>query len=156
MATDISDTKQRLYEHVRQGAEEADVFASVEVDARGVCCEAKGSAEPAFYRVFFEEGDVWVSLETEDRWLSGSIEADLVNTGDKLDELIEEEIVDLGHHDAVVEFDHLRTPDKMYVFKSKVSTPLSDPKAAEHALIWLLGYEATFCELGDMSEDDED
>ena len=75
MAIDAADTKHKLYEHVRAGAEEAGVFADVKVGADGVRCEADGSAEPAFYRVYVEEGDVWVSLETEDRWLSGSIEA---------------------------------------------------------------------------------
>ncbi|HCT43654.1 MAG TPA: hypothetical protein DF699_00405, partial [Phycisphaerales bacterium] len=97
MATDISDIKQKLYEHIKQGAIDADVFASVEIDARGVCCEADGPAEPVYYRVYIEEGDIWVALETEDRWLSGSIEGDLVGTGDKLDDLLEEEIIDLGH-----------------------------------------------------------
>jgi len=155
MTTELADTKQKLYDHVRKGAQEAEVFAEVELTQRGVRCEAKESAEPAFYWCSIEEGDIWVSLETEDRWLSGSIEEELVATGDKLDELIEEEIVELGHHDAVVEFDHLRTPEKVYVFRSKVSTPLSDPKAPEHALAWLLGYEAAFRELGDMSEDEE-
>lgn len=156
MTTDISDTKHKLYEHVRRGAIEADVFASVEIDERGVCCEADGPAEPAFYRVSVEEGSVWVSLETVDRWLSGSIEEELVKTGDKLDELLEEEIVELGHHQAVVEFEHFRSPDKIYVFRSKLSTALSDPTAPEHALLWLLGYELVFRELGDMTEDDED
>ncbi len=156
MSTDIADTKQKLYEHVRQGAIDSDVFADVQIDASGVCCEADGSAEPAYYRVYEEEGDIWIALETEDRWLSGSIEEDLVNTGDKLDELLEEEIIDLGHDKAVVEFEHFRSPEKVYVFRSKLSTPLSSPDAPKHALIWLMGYEAVFRELGDMSEDDED
>lgn len=155
MTGQTTDTKQNLYDLVRQGAEEAGVFASVTTDARGVCCEADGSAEPAYYRVSVEEGDVWISLETEDRWLSGSIEGDLVNMGDKLDELLEEEIIDLGHHDAVVEFDHYRSPEKVYVFRSKLSTPLTSPDAPAHALLWLKGYEIVFRELGDMSEDDD-
>ena len=78
MSTDTADTKHKLYEHIRAGAEAAEVFASVELGENGVVCEADGSAEPAFYRVYIEEGAVWVSLETEDRWLSGSIEGDLV------------------------------------------------------------------------------
>ena len=156
MTTDISDTKHKLYEHVKNGAIASEVFAGVEIDDRGVCCEADGPVEPAFYRVSVEEGAVWISLETVDRWLSGSIEESLVKTGDKLDELLEEEIIDLGHNDAVVEFDHYRSPDKVYVFRSKLTTPLSDPKAPKHALLWLLGYELVFRELGDMTEDDED
>lgn len=156
MTTDAADTKHKLYEHVRAGAEQADVFAGVTLGAGGVRCEADGSAEPAFYRVYVEEGDIWVSLETEDRWLSGSIEGDLVGNGDKLDDLLEEEIIDLGHHNAVVEFEHFRSPEKIYVFRSKLSTPMSSPDALEHALIWLKGYEMVFRELGDMQEDEED
>ena len=156
MSTDMADTKQNLYEHVQQGAQQADVFAGVKIDDRGVCCEADGSAEPAYYMVYEEEGDIWIALETEDRWLSGSIEEDLVNTGDKLDELLEEEIIDLGHDSAVVEFEHFRSPEKVYVFRSKLSVPMSDPKAPERALVWLLGYEAVFRELGDMSEGEDD
>ena len=156
MTTDAADTKHRLYEHVRAGAQQAGVFAGVALDSDGLRCQANGSAEPAFYRVYIEGGDVWVSLETEDRWLSGSIEGDLVGTGDKLDELLEEEIIDLGHHDAEVAFEHFRSPEKVYVFRSKLSTPMSSPDAPEHALIWLTGYETVFRELGDMQEDEED
>jgi hypothetical protein len=156
MSTDTADTKHKLYEHVRTGAQAADVFAGVELKASGVVCEADGSAEPAFYRVYIEEGAVWISLETEDRWLSGSIEEELVKTGDKLDELLEEEIVDLGHDDAVVEFEHFRSPEKVYIFRSRLSTALHHADAPEHALIWLKGYEAVFSELGDMNEDEED
>jgi len=156
MSTDTADTKHKLYEQISAGANEAEVFASVTVDQRGVCCEADGSAEPAYYRVSEVEGDIWVSLETDDRWLSGSIEGDLVGTGDKLDELLEEEIIDLGHENAVVEFEHFRSPEKVYVFRSKLNTALGSPDAAKHALIWLLGYEIVFRELGDMSEDNED
>ena len=150
------DTKNMIYKAVQDAAERADVFGAVCIDERGVCCEAKNSAEPAWYRVSVVDDAVWISLETADRWLSGSIEADLVNTGDKLDELIEEEVVDLGHVDAKVSFEHLRSDDKLYIFRSKLTTPMDDPKCAEHAGIWLLGYELVFRELGDMDESIEE
>ena len=149
------DTKHNLYEHVRDGAKKTGVFAGIEIDERGVCCQADGAAEPAFYRVCLENGAIWISLETEDRWLSGSIEEELVKTGDKLDELLEEEIIDLGHDDATVEFEHFRSPEKVYVFRSKLSTAPDSADAPAHALIWLLGYETVFRELGDMSEDED-
>ena len=156
MTTSTEDAKQALYKHIHDGALKAQVFGEILIDSRGLSCQAKNSAEEAFYRVSVADDAFWISLETKDRWLSGSIEGDLVNTGDKLDELIEEEVVDLGHSDAQVKFDHFRSPELMYVFRSKLSTPMSDPKAAQHALIWLLGYEIVFRELGDMDDTEED
>jgi len=150
------DTKQALYKHAQQGAIDANVFGEIIIDDRGLSCQAKNSAEEAFYRVSVVDDAIWISLETKDRWLSGSIEGDLVNTGDKLDELIEEEVIDLGHHDAKVSFDHFRSPELMYVFRSRLSTAIDDPKAAQHALIWLLGYEIVLRELGDMDDTEED
>ena len=44
----------------------------------------------AEYRIDLTDNVLWVSLSTEDRWLSGSIEAELMNSGDDLNELIEE------------------------------------------------------------------
>jgi len=156
MSTLSCDAKQALYKAVKDGASTAQVFAEITIDERGLSCQAKNSAEEAFYRVSIVDDAVWISLETKDRWLSGSIEGDLVNTGDKLDELIEEEVIDLGHHDAKVSFDHFRSPELMYVFRSRLSTAIDDPKAAQHALIWLLGYEIVLRELGDMDDTQED
>ena len=156
MPTLSNDAKQALYNAIKDGASNAQVFGEITIDDRGLSCQAKNSAEEAFYRVNVEDEAVWISLETKDRWLSGSIEGDLVNTGDKLDELIEEEVIDLGHHDAKVSFDHFRSPELMYVFRSKLSTALEDPKAADHALIWLLGYEIVLRQLGDMDDTQED
>lgn len=156
MTQQTENTEQTLYKSVLKGAQDADVFGDITIDARGVCCQAKNSDEPAFYRVEIIENQVWIGMETEDRWLSGSIEGDLVNTGDKLDELIEEEVVDLGHHDAKVSFDHFRSPEMLYVFRSKLSTSIDDVNAAAHALIWLLGYEIVLRELGDMDVSQED
>ena len=149
------DTKQSIYDIVERGAKDAGVFGAVSRDERGVVCSAKHSDAPAFYRVSVEDDEVWISLETEDRWLSGSIEGDLVNTGDKLDELIEEEVVDLGDVDAEVGFEHFRSPEMMYVFRSKLSGSVEDARVGERALIWLLGYEIVLRELGDMDVSEE-
>jgi len=156
MAATTEDTKQALYKLVEAGAIKSGVFGPIKIDDRGVSCQAKNSAEEAFYRVSVTDDGVWIGMETEDRWLSGSIEGDLVNTGDKLNDLIEEEVIDLGHVDAKVNFEHFRSPEMLYVFRSRLSTPIDDPKAAEHALIWVLGYEIVLRELGDMDESEED
>jgi len=156
MTTDLSDTKQRIYKQVLDGAQDVGVFGEVSLDERGVCCRALNSDEPAYYRVSVVDDGIWVSLETEDRWLSGSIEADLVNTGDKLDELIEEEVIDLGDVDAKVGFEHFRSESMMYVFRSKLNTPIDDTKAGKNALIWLIGYEIVLRDLGDMDVSEGD
>ncbi len=157
MSTDLSDPKQALYNTVAQGARDAGVFGEVTINETGVSCAAANSAEPAFYTLSVQSDGVWISLETEDRWLSGSIEGDLVNTGDKLDELIEEEVIDLGHLDAQVEaVEHYRSPEMMYVFKAKLADGTDHPELAKNALIWLTGFEIVFRELGDMDESEED
>ncbi len=147
---------QTFYKEIQDAAEQARVFGEIGIDGRGLYCKAPNAAEEAFYRVSIVDDAVWISLETADRWLSGSIEGDLVNTGDKLDELIEEEVIDLGHHDAKVGFDHLRSDEMLYIFRSKLSTPMGDPDCAKNAAIWLMGYELVFRELGDMDESQED
>jgi hypothetical protein len=144
-------------------ARAAGVFGEVHIrtgDHGGVLiCEAANSAEPADYRVLFEHGKVFVSLTTQARWLSQSIEADLVHTGDKLDELIEEELVNLGWDAtrARPTFEHFRDPDKLYTFRTPVPVPLDRlASGVDVATTWLLAYEACFRQLGDMDADESD
>jgi hypothetical protein len=128
-------------------------------------CTASASAAPAAYRVELgEDGRVWVSLVTADRWLSQSIEADLVHTGDKLEDLREEELTDLaiaipaaaGGVSRPV-FEHFRSQDRLFTFRSPVPLKGIDaPAAADVAALWLLGYEATFRRLGDMEAGEEE
>ena len=47
---------------------------------------------------------------------------------------------------------HYRDDDFRYVFKSPLPTNATDTEIAT----WLLGYEAAFKQLGDMTEDQED
>jgi len=120
------------------------LFAAVEVHPHGVVCEAKASAAPAQYRVTFEGSRWYVEVTTADRWLSHSIEADLLNTGDHLEELVDEELVELGATPLKAKVEHFRNDDKLFVFRS----PLPGGDAAAMAL---LAYEACFSRLGDMS-----
>lgn len=134
-------------------------------------CEAKASAEPAFYAIRADLRDaksptsgacLWVSLQTGARYLSQSIEADLMFTGDKIDDLVHEEMTDLGYDGPALPFQHFRSEDKLYTFRSPLAVSPADvtsdagliaaSKLCEHAL---LGYEAAFRGLGDM-EDAED
>lgn len=136
---------------VARQAREAGVFAGVEVrlsgPTQGVVCEAKGSAAPAHYRLTLEGGRLYVEFTTPDRWLSHSIEADLLNTGDKLEDLIDEEIVELGGTPLHAKVEHFRNDEKLFVFRS----PLPPGNAsAEAAARILLAYEACFQRLGDV------
>lgn len=136
-----------VLEQVGRQAEEAGVFGPVTREDGRLVCAAKASAEPAFYRISPEGGRLWVELVTEDRWLSGSIEGDLVHTGDKLEELLDEELADVGYSGATPTFEHFRSEEMLFTFR----TPLPSDDA-ETVLKFLLAYEQCFRPLGDMDE----
>jgi hypothetical protein len=129
---------------VASEARASGLFAAVEVLPLGVVCEAKAPAAPAQYRVTVEGARWYVEVTTADRWLSHSIEADLLNTGDHLEDLVDEELVELGVTPLKAKVEHFRNDHKLFVFRS----PLPGPDAAATAL---LAYEACFSRLGDMS-----
>lgn len=153
-----------------QRAARAGVFASVRTlpDHRGLECDAAGAPSPAHYRLTIEpDGRPWVSLVMADRYLSQSIEADLVHTGDKLPDLVRDELIDLGapiaRHDKGPAVEHFRDHLKLFTFRSPASppaappgTPLDDPALIEHAARLLLAYQACFACLGDMAAGDHD
>lgn len=152
-------TYKELINTLEATAADAGVFESVKIEKDGMLvCEAKGSAEPAEYRVCIEDGSVWVSLVTENRWLSESIESVLMHTGDKLEELLEDEMVDLGSNGPVPTFEHFRSPEKLFTFRTPACAVSDeyDRATAEAVRFTLLGYEACFRQLGDMSEDNDD
>lgn len=149
-----------LLENVRQKAEKAGVFADCALTEGRLDCRADGSAEEAWYRVRWDGGKVWVALEMADRWQSESIEAELVHSGDKLDELIEEEMVDLGYDGPRPTFEHFRSDDMLFTFRSPAGVSadaLDNENSSDAVALLLLGYEACFRQLGDMdAENDED
>jgi len=136
-----------VLQEVGRRAEQAGVFGPVSFEGGRVVCAAKASAEPAFYRVSPEGDTVWVELVTEDRWLSGSIEGDLVHTGDKLEELLDEELADVGYTGPTPSYEHFRSDDMLFTFRS--AAPAAD---ADTLLKFLLAYEQCFRNLGDMDE----
>ncbi len=148
----------RLFEAVGTVASRSGVFGPVEVKKNPpmLACAAKNSAEAAEYRLFEEGGKVWVSLVTDNRWLSQSIEAHLMNTGDKLEELLDEELYDVGYEGSTLTFEHFRSPDKLYTFRSPLPIGADAPDAAGISAKCLLAYEACFRRLGDMDAADED
>jgi hypothetical protein len=138
-----------LLDAVAHRAHAAGVFAGVRVapgqlSARAACADAE-------YRLFADAGRAWVSLATPDRWLSQSIEQDLVHTGDTLDDLIHEELADQGLDAPRPRCEHFRSDDKHFTFR----TPLHEGWAANAdpagvLAAYLLAYEACFRRLGDM------
>lgn len=144
---------QSLLNEVAREAERAGVFGTVSVRDGRLVCTAKNSAAPASYRIHPDGERLWVSLVTADRWLSESIEADLMHTGDDLSDLLEEELVDQGVTGAKPTFEHFRSDDLLFTFR----TPLPGKDlSATTALRWLLAYEACFRRLGDMSVGEDD
>ena len=143
----------QLLEKASQRALSESLFGPITLRATTLDCQAKSSAAEAFYRLSWDAGKLWASLVTTDRWLSQSIEADLVHTGDKLEDLLSEELADLGYNGPAPAFEHFRSEDKLFTFRSVVPvdpTKLTDPKSAATATTFLLAYEACFRRLGDM------
>ncbi|MCX5691163.1 MAG: hypothetical protein NTV94_15485 [Planctomycetota bacterium] len=131
-------------------AAEAGVFGTIECKGGRLECAAANSAQPATYRLEFDGPALYVVLVMADRWQSHSIEADLLNTGDKAEELISEELGEVGYSectkgDSLVPCEHFRSEDKLFTFRSKVPA-----EATVIAFQWLLAYEAAFRRLGDM------
>lgn len=145
-------------ELVRRAAESAGVFGAVTLRDGALGCEAKESGAPAQFRVYEDAGRLWVALATPDRWLSQSIEQDLVHTGDKLHELMDEELAEQGHRGSCVRFEHYRDESKTFVFRTAIPVaPGATPaQAAETITRFLLACEAMFRPLGDMSGGGED
>jgi hypothetical protein len=98
-------------------------------------------------------GEVCVSLVTAARYLSQSIEADLVNTGDKLEDLLWDELVDQGYEGAQLRVEHFRDPEKLFTFRSRLPQTVEKMRTKAGATTLtrvLLAYEACFRPLGDM------
>ncbi len=141
-------------EHAEREARTSGVFGAITLESASgspaLVCEAAGAAAPAHYTLREEDGRMFVGLETRDRWLSESVEADVMHTGDSLEELVEEELAELGLSIPELTVQHFRDDSLCYVFR----TPLPESSGPEEAASWLLAYEAAFRELGDMSDDE--
>lgn len=154
----------RLLDELEHRARSSGVFGDVGIitdPRRGLMlrCHALASAEPAEFRVFLDESKVWIALVTQARWLSQSIEADLVHTGDKIEDLLEEELIDQGWEGVRLPYQHFRDEDKLFTFRSPLPFPPAScdtPEAIDKSARALLAYEAAFRPLGDMEADDDE
>lgn len=128
----------------------------------GARVEAHATATPdeALFCVEIDDEGVWLAWASEDRYLSQSIEAELVFTGDDLDDMIDEEIVDAGWDlGKLAPNAHFRDDERRFVFRCKapVDAETLDPKTHAPAFASALaGMVEAFAELGDMQPDDDD
>jgi hypothetical protein len=134
-------------------------FGDITTSDSLLSCAAKAAAEPAFYRLFIDNDTVYVALVTDNRWLSQSIEQDLMHTGDKLPDLLEEELANLDMPGIRPAVEHFRDQAKLFTFRSKI-LPAADlatnPTAINTCRTFLLAYDACFQNLGDMTAGDDD
>ncbi len=156
----ICDECQALYEEVAERAREVDVFDKVRRNDEALSCKARGIESEAWYRVQVgpDHDVVWVGLYTPDRWLSESIESELMHTGDKLEELLEDELIEQGF-EARLPVEHFRDDRLQYVFRSPVFVPKGEKLEGEGMVDrvgkTLLAYEAMFSQIGDMAPGEE-
>ncbi|MEM8757807.1 MAG: hypothetical protein AAGF47_08500 [Planctomycetota bacterium] len=150
-----------VLEAVKASAESAGCFGPVSLHDALLICNADGSAEPAVYTLSIGDDGLWVALLMKDRWQSESIESDLMHSGDKLEELLDEELAELGYDPppgVSTSYQHFRSEDLEFVFRSRVPVPegASSDEASRVATALLLAYEACFRQLGDMDSDGDD
>jgi len=149
-------TLSTVFDATVQPLTESKDFAAIKRTDRGVRCDALHVEEECYYAAHADDdGTVWVGWYTPDRWLSESIEADLVHTGDKIDELLEDELVDQGLA-VKLKLEHFRDADKVFVFRGKVDLPDDTDAAAATLVKALRAFQACFIELGDMGPDEEE
>ncbi|MGE3108283.1 MAG: hypothetical protein AB7G11_03465 [Phycisphaerales bacterium] len=143
---------------VRDQAVASGAFGGVKLANGVLACIAKFASPQAEYRLYIAEGKFWIALVTADRWLSESIESDLVDNGDDIEDLLDDEARARGYTGQRLAVAHFRDGQKMYTFRSPIPiavTPdgdiVSSPANIEITFTVLMTYQEVFSELGDMS-----
>jgi hypothetical protein len=137
---------------VMQKAVASGRFGHVDLAGAALRCRAKGAGAEAWYTLD-RDGEGWaVSLLTPDRWLSESIEGDMLEGRDTAEELIDDELVEIGFAGTAQQVRHFRDDAKQYVFRSRIPGVDGAAGAADaaRAAQYLLAFEAAFANLGDM------
>lgn len=148
-----------LLKRVAELAEESDAFLAVELDGDLLTARFSDESVEASFCLEWTEGGLEVSMKTPDRWVSQSVEATLMNSGDSLEDLIDEELVELGCDEGPLPIKHFRDDERVYVFVSPAPVEVEDAgteASAQTALACLLAYERAFSPLGDFAGGDED
>ena len=142
-----------LLQNVLRSALDSGKFAEARIDGARLRCRAREAAAEAWFTVE-REGDAWaVGLETPDRWLSESIEGDMLEGRDSAEELVDDELVEVGYPHRCGKVRHFRDDAKVYVFRTPVPLGgVADPAAG--VTTFLMAFEAAFSQLGDMQGSD--
>lgn len=154
----MPDGVQMLFEKVGALATASGAFSAVDVVEGAVVCRFGDEDVDAEFRLDWDGAGFAVSMMTPDRWLSQSVEATLMNSGDSLEDLIDEEMVELGCDAGPLSMKHFRDEKKRYVFVSPVPISVGDAGTDESAatgLACVRGYERAFAELGDFVAGDD-
>lgn len=143
-----------LIQTVHTQAAARGVFSRIEPIQDRLRCHAKDCPEPAWYEIEVTPTATVVRFATPDRWLSESIESDLMHFGDPIEELIEEELAELGWRGKLATIKHFRDDAKLYTFEGTL--PAESKADASIAAKFLFAYEAAFRALGDVGGGDDE
>jgi len=156
--TASADTSESVLPALRRLADESGKFAGSELAGDLLRLKARDAAAEAHYEIARDGAGFTMRLLTADRWLSESIESQLVEHGDDLEDLLEDELVEVGFEPTrdgdIPKVRHFRDTRRNYTFECVV--PLGPDGALESLRKFLLGWEATFRGLGDMSGGEEE
>ncbi|MEM1167276.1 MAG: hypothetical protein AAGI30_13415 [Planctomycetota bacterium] len=150
-----------LLERAAELARSEDAFESAEVDGGVLRVTPADCEHECDYRVEAVDGSLFAGWYTPDRYLSQSVEAELVYTGDDLDDLVDEELADQPGWTLptrLAPFEHLRTESKVFTFRSRTPLGVDAGDSAAHAaslIAALVAYDLAVRQLGDMKPDDE-
>ena len=134
-----------------QQASQSGRFKDANINGDTVRCRAKDASAEAWYVIDKADGHWSIALETADRWLSESIEGDMLEGRDTAEELVDDELVNLDFPNRCPQVKHYRNDDKVYVFRSRVPLEgIADETTG--VATYLLAFEAAFSQLGDMQE----
>ena len=147
---DLTDQEARLLSDLRVRAQASGQFGTVALAADRLTCTARESTAPAEYAVW-RSADGWrIALSTADRWLSESIEGQLVESRESLESLLLDELKDLDWTEGELKVRHFRDEARVYVFEVTLAATAS-PKDLDRLATVLRAFEQTFAQLGDMS-----
>lgn len=144
-------------DRVAESARAADVFGRVERADELLKCEALNAAEDAWFCVGRDPDHWFVALVTHDRWLNESIEADLLHRGEPIEELLGEELDEIGFTGDQPPVKHYRSDEMLYTYRSPLPLPadLASRASVDRAVQFLLAYQAVFRELGEMTSTED-
>lgn len=156
VSNDVSAETMRLLGEVARLAEQSGAFSEVRAAGGVVTCRDPLQPDAAF-RIEAEGDRVYVTWTSPNRYLSQSIEAELMWTGDDLDDLIDEEVADQGRTGRPLgRVEHFRNEEKLFTFRSVIPTEGDFSRDAQALCKCLLAYQAAFRDLGDMKAGDGD